>query len=115
MIKIDAMIKGVAAYVDRELLPQLNDLHRFAVATYKGMLLADMQSTVAAIARHPLLLLPGFTTDDGKIDIDKAYTAARDALTSYPLNVHIAGVNLAFRQGDVDKLYAYIKEYSNEM
>lgn len=116
MIKVDAVLNGVAAYAERELLPQLDGLHRFAAAVYIGMLMSDVNSTAAAISQHPLLLVPGLSTTDGYVDIDKAYNAVRDYISKTPLEVNItkAKVKLTFRLPDVDKLYAYIKEYSDE-
>ena len=114
MIKVDAVLNGVAAYAERELLPQLDGLHRFAAAVYMGMLTTDIPSVAAAIVQHPLLLVPGFSTAEGYVDIEKAYNAARDYIAKTPLEVSVAKVKLTFRLPDVDKLYAYIKEYSDE-
>lgn len=116
MIKASAVLNGVATYVERELLPQLDNLHKFAATVYISMLMADVSATVAAVTQHPLLLVPGLSTVDGYVDIDKAYNAVRDYVSKTPLEVNIpkAKVTLTFRLPDVDKLYAYIKEYSDE-
>lgn len=114
MTKLSTVIDGAVTYAERELLPKLNSLHRFAAAVYIGMLKADTERTAAAITHHPLLLIPGFSTDDGYIDLDKIYNVTRDYVARTPVEITVAKINVTLRLPDIDQMYAYIKESDNE-
>ena len=103
MESIEKVKRGVAAFVDRELVPTLPKWQGILFGAGAALFLEGKSE---AMLKHPfgaMLCL----VDGEQVDVDKAYTAVKNqAHGKWP--VSIAGFKCS--EEDLDKLYRYIKE-----
>lgn len=69
------------------------------------------KSRILALKDHPAVQMMGIMDEDGNIDLDRLYNAARTRVDGkkIPWNIPVIG-ELKFDVNDVDRLYKYIQE-----
>lgn len=69
------------------------------------------KSRILALKDYPAVQMMGIMDEDGIIDIDRLYNAARTRVDGkkIPLTIPVIG-ELLFDVNDVDRLYEYIQE-----
>ena len=99
MVTIDQAMRGVAQYADKESIPHL--------PTGKD----GGKSRILALKDHPAVQMMGIMDEDGNIDLDRLYNAARTRVDGkkIPWDIPVIG-ELKFDVNDVDRLYKYIQE-----
>lgn len=103
MEHIEKVKRGVATFVDRELVPTLPKWKGILFGAGAGLFI---ETNSNALLQHPLTGLLGIV-DGEQVDVDKAYTAVKNkAQGQWPIS--IAGFKCS--EEDLDKLYRYIKE-----
>ena len=112
MVTIEQVKNGLTKYVDSEILPSISGGKRFALGVGAALAIKNLENTLNKYMNSPVLSALGILDDGSNIDIDKVYAAATETLTGmdkFSIDVPMLGV-LTFRQGDLDALWAAIKE-----
>ena len=107
-VTAEQVAQGLAAYIDRELLPQIPGLRKWGL----GFLAARSVQLVQHYMTQykDVLSLIGVMGDDGMIDIDTvAAEMKRIAATQGPVTEHLPIFgDVTFTVSDIDKLHTYI-------
>lgn len=110
-MKIPEIEIVVGKYIKNEVIPHIpSTLTKFMVAT--GAALAIGKGETLINKHIPMLKAIGVMNEEGDVDVDKLYNAARDGLTMSGGIVQFQG--MIFNQTDIDKLYSMLKEVPNE-
>lgn len=103
MVTIDQFKRGVANFIDREVVP--------VMPKWKGILFAAgaplvIESKAKELPESPIVKAMGVLEGD-QVDVDKIYSALKTkAQGKWPVEIF----NLKMSESDLDKLYEYIKE-----
>ena len=111
MVTIDQAMRGAAKYADNEIIPHLPTGKGIGAGIALALILDGGKSRILALKDHPAVQMMGIMDEDGNIDLDRLYNAARPRFDGQklPVTVPIIG-ELRFDVGDLDKLYRYIQE-----
>ena len=111
MVTIDQAMRGVAQYADNEIIPHLPTGKGIGAGIALALIMDGGKSRILALKDHPAVQMMGIMDEDGNIDLDRLYNAARPRFDGQklPVTVPIIG-ELRFDVGDLDKLYRYIQE-----
>lgn len=111
MVTIDQAMRGAAKYADNEIIPHLPAGKGIGAGIALALIMDGGKSRILALKDHPAVQMMGIMDEDGNIDLDRLYNAARPRFDGQklPVTVPIIG-ELRFDVGDLDKLYRYIQE-----
>lgn len=113
MVSIECVERGVARYVDEELLPgiQQGGAKGFAIGVAASLLVKRGGNLLRGYAQKDILRQMGLVTADGAVDLDAIRDAAKDNIPSDGLSVDLPmGICIRINTGDVDKLYEMIRQ-----
>lgn len=111
MVAINKVEQGIAAYLDKEFMPQLpsNGLERVVVGTVVSIMIKRSSGVIASYRNHPLVKMLGIINEDDQVDIEIVMEELSKNIPADGLKVEIPVLGvLTFRKSDVDKLYDYI-------
>ncbi len=105
-MKIPEIEIVIGKYIKNEVLPNIpNQLERFIVGAGSTLLVGKSEML---INKHlDMLQKMDIINEEGNVDIDKLYTAAKDGMAAAGGNVKYK--SLIFNQNDIDKLYSMLK------
>ena len=111
MVTIDQAMRGVAQYADNEIIPHLPTGKGIGAGIVLALILDGGKEQLLKLRENPAVQMMGIMDDEGNIDLDRLYNAARTRVDGkkLPITVPIIG-ELRFDVGDLDKLYRYIQE-----
>ena len=111
MVTIDQAMRGVAQYADNEIIPHLPTGKGIGAGIALALILDGGKNRILALKDHPAVQMMGIMDEDGNIDLDRLYNAARTRVDGkkIPWNIPVIG-ELKFDVNDVDRLYKYIQE-----
>lgn len=113
MVSVDKVEKGIAAYLDAELMPKFNGggLERVLVGTVASLVVKRIGTTIASYKDHGLVKMLGIMDDAGSVDIDTLTTEVKKniAREGFAIDLPVIGT-LTFHSEDIDKLHKFIKE-----
>ena len=111
MVTIDQAMRGVAQYADNEIIPHLPTGKGIGAGIALALIMDGGKSRILALKDHPAVQMMGIMDEDGNIDIDRLYNAARTRVggKKIPWDIPVIG-ELKFDVNDVDRLYKYIQE-----
>ena len=111
MVTIDQATRGVAQYADNEIIPHLPTGKGIGAGIALALIMDGGKSRILALKDHPAVQMMCIMDEDGKIDLDRLYNAARTRVDGkkIPWNIPVIG-ELKFDVNDVDRLYKYIQE-----
>ncbi len=111
MVTIDQAMRGVAQYAENEIIPHLPTGKGIGAGIALALIMDGGKSRILALKDHPAVQMMGIMDEEGNIDLDRLYNAARPRFDGQklPVTVPIIG-ELRFDVGDLDKLYRYIQE-----
>lgn len=111
MVTIDQAMRGAAKFADNEIIPHLPMGKGIGAGIALALIMDGGKSRILARKDHPAVQMMGIMDDEGNIDLDRLYNAARTRVDGkkLPITVPIIG-ELRFDVGDLDKLYRYIQE-----
>ena len=111
MVTIDQAMRGVAQYADNEIIPHLPAGKGIGAGIALALIMDGGKSRILALKDHPAVQMMGIMDEDGNIDLDRLYNAARTQVDGkkIPWNIPVIG-ELKFDVNDVDRLYKYIQE-----
>ena len=111
MVTIDQAMRGVAQYADNEIIPHLPTGKGIGAGIALALILDGGKNRILALKDHPAVKMMGIMDEEGNIDLDRLYNAARTRVDGkkIPWNIPVIG-ELKFDVNDVDRLYKYIQE-----
>lgn len=113
MMPIANVQAGIARFIDRSIAPSLSGWDRVLIAGAGGILTAKLPNIISQYADHPMVKALGvYDKENGLVDVDALYNAAKPYMGTEALPVKIPGVGITLKLGrqDIDTLYAYIQE-----
>ena len=111
MVSIDRIEKGVAKYLDAELVPKLpeNSWKQFGVGVISGLVAKRGGAVLEAYKHHSALKAFGVVDDAGMFDMELLRDIAKERIPESGLAVDVPFVGtLKLYRADVDKLYGHI-------
>lgn len=112
MTSFDKVQKGVAAYLDAEVMPAFkNDgWKRVLVGTAIGMALNKSANYIPVLQENAMVKTLGLIDEQGNVDVESVVPVLKDQLSKEPMVVTIPMLgDLTFGPADVDRLYEYIR------
>lgn len=113
MVSIDRIERGVAKYLDTELMPQLRSggFERVLVGTAASLVIRKAGAMVASYKDNKVVKMTGIMDDDGNIDVDAIATELKNNISDAGVKAEIPVIGtVTFHKDDVDKLREYIME-----
>ena len=111
MISIDQLMRGVSRFADLEIIPHLPTGKGIGAGIALALLMDGGKARMLQLREHPAVQLMGIMDEQGSIDLDRLYSAARPKVDGQKLPVTIPIIGeLRFDVSDLDKLYKYIQE-----
>ena len=110
MVSMDKVQRGMAAFIDRELIPSLTGWDKVLVGGGAGVLVAKLPKVMDM---YPLIsALDIYDKTSNQVDIDTLYNAVTPYMGSdtLPLKIPYLGITIKVGRPQVDVLYRYIKE-----
>lgn len=109
-VTIDQAMRGAMRYADNEVIPHLPGGKGIGAGIMLALIMEGSREKVLAMREHPAVKLMQIMDEQGNIDLDRLYNAARPKFENkLSVSVPLIG-ELKFDQNDVDKLYKYIQE-----
>lgn len=113
MVSIESVERGLARYIDKEIMPAIktDGIKGFAIGAAASLLVKRGGNLLRTYAQTPMLQQMGLVTADGAVDLDALRDAARDNIPAGGLLVELPmGISLRINTADVDSLYKAIRE-----
>lgn len=109
-VTIDQAMRGAMHYADNEIIPRLPGGKGIGAGVALALIMDGGREKLLALREHSAVKLMRIMDEQGNIDIDRLYSAARPKFEN-KLSVSVPFIgDLKFDQNDVDKLLNYIKE-----
>lgn len=113
MVSVDKIEKGLAGYLDAELIPQFqnNPMEKMLVGTAASLAIRKSGNIISSYKDNKIVKMLGIMDANGNVDVD---TLAEELKKNMPkegvkVEVPVIGV-MTFHKEDVDKLHKYISE-----
>lgn len=113
MVTIEQAQRGMAAFVDAEIVPHLQGFEKVVIGAGSGLIAAKLPELMNKVADHPVMsVLNLYRKESGELDIDAIYGAMEPYVGSEPmaLKIPVAGITLKMGAREMRQLYNYIKE-----
>ena len=111
MVEIARIERGIARYLDAELVPKFpeHSWKQFGVGMVSGLIAKRGGMVIEAYRQHPVAVAFGLVDGSGCIDVDILRQLAKERIPDMglPVEVPLLGKVTVYRV-DVDKLYEYI-------
>lgn len=109
-VTIDQAMRGAVRFADNEIIPHLPGGKGIGAGIMLALIMEGSREKVLALREHPVVKLMQIMDEQGNIDLDRLYNAARPKFEN-KLSVSVPFIGeLKFDQNDVDRLYKYIQE-----
>lgn len=109
-VTIDQAMRGAMRYADNEVIPHLPGGKGIGAGIMLALIMEGSREKILALREHPAVKLMQIMDEQGNIDLDRLYNAARPKFEN-KLSVSVPFIGeLKFDQNDVDKLYKCIQE-----
>lgn len=111
MVTIDKIEKGVAAYLDSELMPQLPEtgIQKVIVGAAMSILIRRFGTILESYKDNQLVKALGVMDSDGGVDIDILAEELKNNMPKEGVKVDVPVIGaITFKKSDIDKLYEYI-------
>lgn len=113
MVTVAQAQKGIARFVDAEVVSRLSVMEKLVVGGGAGLIAAKLPDVLNSYADNKFVSTLGlYDRERGEIDVDALYNAAKPYIGADPIPVTVpfVGITLKFTQREFDALYQYIKE-----
>lgn len=109
-VTIDQAMRGAVRFADNEIIPHLPGGKGIGAGIALALIMEGSREKLLSLREHPAVKLMQIMDEQGNIDLDRLYNAARPKFEN-KLSVSVPFIGeLKFDQNDVDKLYKYIQE-----
>ena len=109
-VTIDQAMRGAMRYADNEVIPHMPGGKGIGAGIMLALIIEGSREKILALRENPAVKLMRIMDEQGNIDIDRLYSAARPKFEN-KLSVSVPFIGeLKFDQNDIDKLYKYIQE-----
>lgn len=113
MVSIESVERGLARYLDEDVLPSLprDGIKGFGIGMAASLLVKRGGNILRAYASNPYLQQMGLITPDGAVDVDAIREAAKANIPPTGLAVDLpAGICLRVKAEDIDRIYEAIRK-----
>lgn len=113
MVSIECLERGLARYIDEEILPNFpkDGVKGFGLGIAASLLVKRGGNLIREYASNEFVRQLGLVTPDGAVDIDAIRDAAVGNIPAQGLAVDLPlGISMRVIASDVNKLYETIKE-----
>ena len=110
MVTMEKVQRGLAAFIDRELIPSLSGWDKVLVGGGAGLAVAKLPQM---IAQYPIVATLGvYDKENNQVDIDTLYNAIVPYIgtEALPIKIPMLGITVRMGRKEIDTLYKYIKE-----
>lgn len=111
MVEVAKIEKGIARYLDAELVPKLpeNSWKQFGVGIVSGLVAKRGGMVIEQYKAHPAAVAFGLVDPSGCIDVDILRELAKERVPEGGLAVDVPMIGkLKIYRADIDTLYGYI-------
>lgn len=109
-VTIDQAMRGAVRFADNEIIPHLPGGKGIGAGVALALIMDGGRDYILGLRDNPAVKLMRIMDEQGNIDIDRLYSAARPKFEN-KLSVSVPFIGeLKFDQNDIDKLYKYIQE-----
>ena len=110
MVSMEKVQKGIAVFIDQELIPSLTGWDKILVGGSAGVAVAKLPKI---IEQYPIIsALDIYDKNNNQMDIDTLYQSVVPYLGNelLPLRIPVLGITMKVGKQQIDALYRYIKE-----
>lgn len=107
-VSMDKIHQGITRFIDNDILPvsaNMNNVEQFVFGMAVSIIKQKASTIIQNFAGSGFAKLSGIIDEEGAVDIDTLYLAAKDSMKRVQV-LNIAGIK--FREPELDKLYSYI-------
>lgn len=107
-VTVRQLSDGIAAYIDREMIPRISGLRKWGLGLAGGYAASIVESWIGQ--NRKMLSDIGIMTEDGMVNIDDLASRMKKTAAEYgPVTEHLPLIGDAtFDASDIDKLHTYI-------
>ena len=111
MITVEQAKRGLAAYLDAEMLPKLSVGKQWAVGLAVAFELENLPNRIAQAAANPMISGWQVISPNGSIDLDRLYNKLRPiAEKSGEAEIPVPVIGpMRISAADIDQLYDYLR------
>lgn len=110
MVNMDKIQRGIALFIDREMMPNLSGWEKVLIGGGATIAVAKLPNI---ILQYPIIAAMGlYDKETNQMDIDTLYQSVVLHIGTEPLPVKIPVLGMTVKVGkqEIDALYKYIKE-----
>ncbi len=104
--------RGIAAFVDAEITPNLSTLEKLVFGTAATLAINKLPQILTNASGSKMISALGvFCPETGEIDVDALFEAVKPniGLDPVPIKIPYINISLKFTSREAEKLYDYIK------
>lgn len=102
MVTMEQFKHGADLFFTQDIFPKLPEIKRFVAAFGVALILGNIE-------HQPFIRDMGLVSEDGMVDVERAYAAAKSAISIAPLVINIPKFGeMRFREQDIERLYQFI-------
>lgn len=113
MVSIENIERGVAKYIDTQILPAIkaDGIKGFGIGVAASVLVKRGGNLLREYARNPMLQQLGIVSPDGSVDLDLLREAAKENMPAHGMAIDLPmGISLRVNNADIDSIYDAIRE-----
>ena len=109
MYEYDKVIKGIADFIDEEILTNINGWQKWVLGSGIGIALSDSKELFDGLKNNEIVKVLKIVDGD-KINVDKIYKELKKQAKKSPITISIPMIGtLTLKENDVDKLKEIIE------
>ena len=116
MVNFNKVTRGLANYIDREIMPSIpsGTVKKVAIGAYVALVMRNAERSIIPLFSSTIASMTGVVEKNGDIDIDTLAEAIKQSMPQegLPIDINILGLQLgkiAFNKSDIDTITNYIK------
>ena len=116
MVNFSKVTRGIANYIDREIMPSIpsGTFKKVAIGAYISLVMRNAENSILPLLSSAAASMTGVIEKNGDIDIDTLAEAIKQSMPTdgFPLDVNVLGLQLGkitFSRSDIDTIANYIK------
>ena len=112
MVDFQQVINGIVKYVNKALIPTMNEWQKIAIRVALARVLRSCRELGQTLAQNAFIQTFGIMDKDGHVDLDGLFEDIKAQLTDKPtidLNIPLYG-QIKLNENDILEIYNLIKE-----